>query len=136
MRRIVIIVIAVAGLALASLVGIRLNSQNPAPKAAGGPVVVEAEKVRAAELQDAITAVGSLRSTESVVLKSEIPDEGFDTIGGLVTDQLGRVPRRGERVNLNGIQFEVLRSDARQAHLFLVERLTPALAAHEPDDAR
>lgn len=73
MRRIVIIVIAVAGLALASLVGIRLNSENPAPKAAGGPVVVEAEAVRAAELQDAITAVGSLRSTESVVLKSEIP---------------------------------------------------------------
>ena len=80
-------------------------------------------------------ALASISQVNSV-LKSEIPDEGFDTIGGLVTDQLGRVPRRGERVNLNGIQFEVLRSDARQAHLFLVERLTPALAAHEPDDAR
>ena len=72
MRRIVIVVIAIAGLALASMIGIRLNSQNPAPKAAGGPVVVEAEKVRIVELQDAITAVGSLRSAESVVLKSEI----------------------------------------------------------------
>lgn len=72
MRRFVIIAIAVAGLAAASLVGLRLNSQGPAPKAAGGPVVVEAEKVRVAELQDAITAVGSLRAAESVVLKSEI----------------------------------------------------------------
>lgn len=73
MRRLIIILIAVAGLAAASVVGIRLNSQNPAPKAAGGPVVVEAEKARVMELQDAITAVGSLRSAESVVLKSEIP---------------------------------------------------------------
>ncbi len=50
-------------------------------------------------------------------------DEAFDTVGGLVTDELGRVPRRGERIDLGGVRFEVLRADARRAQLLLVERL-------------
>jgi membrane fusion protein (multidrug efflux system) len=67
--------IVIAGLVAASLAGIRMNTQSqaPAPKAAGGPVVVEAEPVRVTEILDAVTAVGTLRSAESVVLKSEIP---------------------------------------------------------------
>ena len=74
-RRWAVLVIVIAGLVAASLAGIKMNSQNqaPAPKAAGGPVVIEAEPVRVAELLDAVTAVGTLRSAESVVLKSEIP---------------------------------------------------------------
>ena len=72
-RKWIIPVIVIAGLAIASVVGIRLNSQGSAPKSAGGPVVVEAEQVRITEIQDIVSAVGSLRSAESVVLKSEIP---------------------------------------------------------------
>lgn len=74
-RRWAVLVIVIAGLVAASLAGIKMNSQSqaPAPKAAGGPVVIEAEPVRVAELLDAVTAVGTLRSAESVVLKSEIP---------------------------------------------------------------
>ncbi len=49
-------------------------------------------------------------------------DTEFDTIAGLVTDQFGRVPRRGEHVALEGIRFEVLRTDARQVQLILIER--------------
>jgi magnesium and cobalt transporter len=45
----------------------------------------------------------------------------FDTIGGLITDQFGRVPRRGEAVTLSGLRFEVLRADARQLQIVLVE---------------
>ena len=70
------------------------------------------------------------------VLQTAIADEGFDTIGGLVTDRLGRVPRRGERVMIEGVLFEVLRSDSRQAHLFLVEKLPADIAAPAADDAR
>ena len=74
-RRWAVLAIVIAGLLAASLAGIKMNSQSqaPAPKAAGGPVVIEAEPVRVAELLDAVTAVGTLRSAESVVLKSEIP---------------------------------------------------------------
>lgn len=54
-------------------------------------------------------------------------DAEFDTIGGMVTDHFGRMPRRGDHVALEGIRFEILRADARQLHLLLVERL-PATA--------
>ncbi len=54
--------------------------------------------------------------------------EEFDTIGGLVTDQLGRVPKRGDVIEIEGLRFEVLRADARQAHLFQVARLPKTVA--------
>jgi magnesium and cobalt transporter len=50
-------------------------------------------------------------------------DGSFNTIGGLVTDHFGRVPRRGDAVELDDMRFEVLRADARQVHLFLVNRV-------------
>jgi magnesium and cobalt transporter len=54
---------------------------------------------------------------------TRFPDDEFDTIGGVVTDRFGRVPKRGEAVEIDGMRFEVLRADARQAHLFLVSRV-------------
>ena len=57
------------------------------------------------------------------VFGARFPDDRFDTIGGLVTDELGRVPHRGESVVLDGIRLEVLRSDGRQVQLLTAERL-------------
>ena len=37
-----------------------------------------------------------------------LPDADFETIGGLVAHELGRVPRRGETVELGGLRFEVM----------------------------
>jgi magnesium and cobalt transporter len=62
------------------------------------------------------------------------PDTEFDTIGGLVTDAFGRVPRRGDWIEIEGIRFEVLRADPRQAHLFQVTRV-PKTVAREFADA-
>ncbi|MCS6765198.1 MAG: CBS domain-containing protein [Candidatus Protistobacter heckmanni] len=53
-------------------------------------------------------------------------DEAADTVGGLLANHLGRLPRRGERVILPPMAFEVLRADARQVHVLLVTRATPA----------
>ena len=61
---------------------------------------------------------------------TNFPDERFDTIGGYVTDQFGRVPHRGDTIELDGVRFEVLRADARQPHLFQVTRV-PKTVAHE-----
>jgi magnesium and cobalt transporter len=58
---------------------------------------------------------------------THFPDDHFDTVGGLVTDGLGRVPHRGDVLELDGVRFEVLRADARQAHLLLVTRLAKTL---------
>ncbi|MCO5119921.1 MAG: CBS domain-containing protein [Burkholderiaceae bacterium] len=65
------------------------------------------------------------------VLGTQLDDDDFDTIGGLVTGKLGRVPRRGETVELAGLRFEVLRADARQVQLLLVTRIGNGEAAPE-----
>lgn len=49
--------------------------------------------------------------------------EHADTIGGLLSEHLARVPVRGERIELAPFQFDVLRADARQVHLLKVQRL-------------
>jgi magnesium and cobalt transporter len=41
-------------------------------------------------------------------------DEAYDTIGGLVMHQFGRLPRRGEAVTMEGLEFKVLRADRRR----------------------
>ncbi len=45
---------------------------------------------------------------------TEFEDEDYDTIGGLVTHELGRLPRRGESVTVEGIEFRVQRADRRR----------------------
>lgn len=63
------------------------------------------------------------------VFGTSFPDDDADTVGGLVSDFLGRVPRRGEEVRIDNIRFQVLRADGRQLHLLLVEKAAP----QEPD---
>jgi magnesium and cobalt transporter len=50
-------------------------------------------------------------------------DEEFDTIGGLVTAQLGRLPKRGETVLLENMSFQIIRADNRRLHLMKVTLL-------------
>jgi magnesium and cobalt transporter len=50
-------------------------------------------------------------------------DEEYDTVGGLVLSQFGRLPKRGEEVQLEGLRFRVLRADSRRLHTLLVEKL-------------
>ena len=40
--------------------------------------------------------------------------EEFDTVAGLMMKQLGRLPRRGESVNIDGFEFRVVRGDRRR----------------------
>jgi CBS domain containing-hemolysin-like protein len=49
--------------------------------------------------------------------------EDVDTIGGLVFDLAGHVPKRGERVNgLDGFEFEVLAADSRRIKRLRIHR--------------
>lgn len=50
-------------------------------------------------------------------------DEEFDTIGGLITDKLGRLPKRGESLILDNISFQVLSADNRRIHMLKVTLL-------------
>lgn len=62
-------------------------------------------------------------------LNTRFSDEDVDTIGGLVANHLGRVPRKGDVFDIDNVRFEVLRADARQVHMLLVQKLQEASLA-------
>lgn len=55
------------------------------------------------------------------------PDEEFETttIGGLVCEQLGQVPSPGAKIQLDGIEIEVLTADERRVNRVRIRRLPP-----------
>ncbi len=55
-------------------------------------------------------------------------DEEYDTIGGLVMHQFGRLPRRGEAVTMDGLEFKVLRADRRRIDQLRVTTSEPVPA--------
>jgi len=54
---------------------------------------------------------------------TELSDTDYDTVGGLVMHELGRLPRRGEQLDFAGLHFKVLRGDRRRLHTLEVTRL-------------
>jgi magnesium and cobalt transporter len=54
---------------------------------------------------------------------TQFSDDDSDTVGGLITHELARVPHRGESVVLGGFRFTVLRADGRRVWLMTVERV-------------
>src|SRR6187455_107496 len=55
-------------------------------------------------------------------LGAELSDEDYDTIGGLILNKFGRLPKRGESVTIGTFKFIVLRADSRRLHTLLVEK--------------
>lgn len=51
---------------------------------------------------------------------ADFSDEEFDTIGGLVMNAIGHLPRRGESVAIDRFRFRVSRADNRRIHLLEV----------------
>jgi magnesium and cobalt transporter len=77
------------------------------------------------------------RDENDWVIKAELPigsfnhlfgadlnDRDMDTVGGIVTNELGHVPTRGERVVIAGHEVEVLSADGRRARLLRVNVLS------------
>jgi magnesium and cobalt transporter len=63
-----------------------------------------------------------------------LPEDAFDTIGGIVSHELGHVPRRGETTRLGGLQFSVMLTRGGAVRWFKVTR--PALdgTSSQPDE--
>ena len=55
-----------------------------------------------------------------------LSDEEYDTVGGLVMHELGRLPRRGELLEFGGFRFKVQRADRRRIHALEVTRIDGA----------
>ena len=59
---------------------------------------------------------------------THLPADDFDTIGGLVAHELGRVPRRGEAAQVGPLVFSVMLTRGGAVRWFRVERLPPGTA--------
>ena len=54
--------------------------------------------------------------------ETNLPDDDYDTTGGLVMHELGRLPRRGEKLTFGGFEFRVLKADRRRIDTLQVQR--------------
>ena len=52
----------------------------------------------------------------------QLNDDEYDTIGGLVMHELGRLPRLGETVGIGGFEFAVVEADERRIDALQVQR--------------
>lgn len=62
------------------------------------------------------------------IIGTTLSDEEFSTIGGLVVNKFGHLPKRNDEVTFNGLHVKVLRADSRRLHSMLVEVLSDASA--------
>jgi len=58
----------------------------------------------------------------NVAFGTRFSDEDYDTVGGLVIAEFGRLPKRGEVLSIGGLKFHVLRADGRRVYTLLVEK--------------
>ena len=57
---------------------------------------------------------------------TDYSDEEVDTIGGLVIQEFGHLPVRGEQCTIGNLQFTVAQADKRRLHTLMVTRKTGA----------
>lgn len=65
----------------------------------------------------------------------DFSDEEFDTIGGLVMNGFGHMPKKGETLDLGDFHFRVLRASSRQIYLLQVSRHDAAQATSQAGTA-
>jgi magnesium and cobalt transporter len=53
---------------------------------------------------------------------TDFADDEFDTVGGLVLQAFGRLPKRGETTTIGDFRFRVVRADSRRLYTLQVER--------------
>ncbi len=93
---------------------------------------LEAEPIQ--EMADAHYLIRALTRIDAFndYFNTELLDEEYDTVGGLVIHELGRMPRRGERFAFDGFSFKVIQADRRRVHTLEVWREE---SAPDPDTA-
>lgn len=62
---------------------------------------------------------------------TDFSDAEFDTIGGLIINAFGRLPRKGEMIAMEGINFKILSADIRRINLIQVIINSPFDQAQE-----
>jgi magnesium and cobalt exporter, CNNM family len=83
------------------------------------------EEPEMVEVGDGVYRVSGKASIDDVneMLDVELPDEGWDTVAGLVLDLFGRIPKEGERVPFQGLAFTAEEVQGRRIAKVLIERV-------------
>lgn len=68
-------------------------------------------------LVQALTPIEDFNET----FDTQLSDEEFDTVGGLVLSEFGRLPSRGEAVEIGGLSVTVHAADKRRIHQLMVQ---------------
>jgi magnesium and cobalt transporter len=64
-----------------------------------------------------------------------LPDQDCDTLNGWLAAEIGHIPRRGERLESQGLAFTVVGADGKRARWLHVQRLeSPSPTAHSTQD--
>ncbi len=86
-------------------------------------------------------ADGSMRVAGDVTIAQvnqafdvKLPEDAFDTIGGIVSHELGHVPRRGEAMRIGGLHFTVMLTRGGAVRWFKVTRPVADGATPHPDE--
>jgi magnesium and cobalt transporter len=59
------------------------------------------------------------------IVGTQFSDEEFSTIGGLIVNKFGHLPKRGEKIMLENLSIKVVRADSRRLHSVIIEVLLP-----------
>ena len=70
---------------------------------------------RVAEGRYAVNALTPIEDFNEV-MGTDFSDDEFDTIGGLVMQHIGHMPKEGETATLQGCQFKIVEADSRRVH--------------------
>ncbi len=66
---------------------------------------------------------------------TRLPDDDYDTLGGWLAAELGRIPRRGDSINHEGMNITVVGADTRRALWLHIQHNAPApMAPPHTDD--
>lgn len=89
---------------------------------------IEEEESLIRVLDDGETIVKALLPVDEFneYFKAYLHDNGSDTIGGLVSQQLGHIPQRDEVVEIDGFRFEIVHADSRRVYLIRVSNQNAA----------
>jgi CBS domain containing-hemolysin-like protein len=88
----------------------------------------EEEPLTVADDKNIIEVSGRARIDEvnAVLEAAELPEhDDYDTVAGYVFSRLGRIPPVGEKVEVDGMEFTVLRGDARRIDRLQLRVLLP-----------
>jgi magnesium and cobalt transporter len=66
-------------------------------------------------------------------LGTDFSDEEFSTIGGLVVSKFGHLPKRGEHISFDHLNFTVLRADSRRLHSLIIEKAADTIVIDVPE---